>query len=47
MYFLAVSPSILSSTLSKFIIPTTLTTVVAVLGYLMVLLTMILAKHEE
>jgi hypothetical protein len=47
MYFVAVSPSILSSTLSKFITPTTLTTVVAVLGYLMVLLTMMLAKHEE
>jgi len=47
MYFVAVSPFILSSTLSQFIIPITLTTVVAVLGYLMILLSMMLTKHEQ
>jgi hypothetical protein len=47
MYFIAVSPSILSSILSRFIIPITLTTVAAVLGYLMILLSMMLAKHEQ
>lgn len=46
MYFAAFSPSRVSEILSSFVLPITFTVVLAVIGYLLVVFSMMFAKHE-
>ncbi len=46
MYFAAVPPLEISQTLSSFVLPITLTVVLAVVGYFLVIISMMFAKHE-
>ena len=47
MYFADYPPKVVSSFLSAFVLPTTLTVFLAVVGYLLIVFSMILSEHEE